>query len=435
MNHVYDPGREVSAPEVPGIGDRAGPRTEGHVDGRQGRRPGGNGDHPLHEGFDDVDLERVSRRPGAKWALADGGIAAWIADMDFPPCPPVLSRLREIIEVGDLGYPNWLGRTPLRAAFSRRMAERHGWAADAAPVREVTDLIQGVQLILHLATAPGDAVALHVPAYPPFLSSITASGRRLVPLPLHRDPTCGWALDPAATDDAVTRAGARVLILVNPHNPTGRVFTRAELESVAETARRHDLLVISDEIHADLGYTPHGHIPFASISPDAARRTVTLTSASKAFNLAGLRCAVMHVGDPDLLRKRDALPSDLFGAPSFLGVEAALAAWTPEGDAWLATLVEHLGCNRRRVAEMAATWPGVDLAAPDGTYLAWLDVRGTGLGQWAGKAFAEGGVRLSPGEDFGPGGEGFVRLNFATSAGILDEALRRMDAVLRGTAA
>lgn len=387
--------------------------------------------HPVHPGFDDLDMARLAGRPGIKWARANGGIAAWVADMDFPPCPPVAARLRELIEVGDLGYPDWFTRTPLRAAFAHRMAERHGWEPDAASVREVTDLVQAAQLVIHLATRPGDAIALHVPAYPPFLASVTGADRRLVPLPLRRGGRHGWELDPAAADEAIAAAGARVLILVNPHNPTGRVFTRAELESLAETARRHDLLVVSDEIHAELVYTPHEHVPFATVSADAARRTVTLTSASKAFNLAGLRCAVMHFGDPQLLRSRDAQPSDLFGMPNLFGVEAALAAWSPDGDAWLRALLDHLDHNRRRIVEVAARLPGVDVVAPEGTYLAWLDMRGTGLGARPGEAFGRGGVRLSPGEDFGPGGEGFVRLNFATSAAVLDEALARMGQVVR----
>jgi cystathionine beta-lyase len=395
--------------------------------------------HPYHEGFDGLDLERLRRRPGVKWTRANGGLAAWVADMDFPPCPPVAARLRELIDIGDLGYPDWLAGTPLRAAFARRMAQRYGWEVDPAAVREVNDLIQGVQLLLHLATSPGDGVAMHVPSYPPFLATVPAMGRRLVPLPLlpggNDDADRGWRVDPAPTDDAVAAGGVRMLILVNPQNPTGRVFTRAELEALAETARRHDLLVVSDEIHADLVYAPHEHIPFATVSAEAAARTVTLTSASKAFNLAGLRCAVMHVGDADLLRLRDAQPFDLYGSPNLFGVEAALAAWSPGGDAWLAVLLDHLEHNRRRVVEAVADLPGVDVVAPEGTYLAWLDVGGAGLGPRPVEAFTRGGVRLSGGADFGPGGEGFVRLNFATSAQVLDELLARMSHTVRTGAA
>jgi cystathionine beta-lyase len=388
----------------------------------------------LHPGFDDLDLDTLRARPGVKWRRVspDGELAAWVADMDFPPCPAVADRLEQLLAVGDLGYPDWLLGTPLRQAFADRMAQRFDWHPDPGAVREVTDLIQGVQLILQLATRPGDAVAVQVPCYPPFLASIEAMGRRLVPLPtvLTEGPDPRWDLDLTATDAAVNSADARVLLLVNPHNPTGRVFTEPELTGLAEIARRHDLLVISDEIHADLVYAPHRHLPFAALSPDAAARTVTLTSASKAFNLAGLRSAVVHFGPADLLAVRDAQPSDLFGMANLFGVHAALAAWSPSAAGWLSTLVEHLDANRRRLVSAAGALPGVRVLEPEATYLAWLDVRGTGVDR-PDLALRRAGLRASPGPDFGPGGEGFVRINFATSAEILEEVLDRLAAGLR----
>jgi cystathionine beta-lyase len=383
--------------------------------------------HPHHEGFDQVDVDALRARPGVKWCRTPGDvIPAWVADMDFPPCPAIADSLRELIETGDLGYPNWLAGTPLRAAFAARMADRFGWHPDPSAVREISDLIQGVQIVLQLATRPGDGVAVHVPTYPPFLASIDSMGRRLVPIPmLRRDD--GWGFDAAAMDAAVAAGGVRVLLLVNPQNPTGRVFTEPELAELAEIARRHDLLVISDEIHADLVYPPHRHLPFAALSDDAARRTVTVTSASKAFNLAGLRSAVMHIGDPAFLALRDAQPADLFGMPNLFGVHAALAAWSPTGEPWRRQLIEHLDANRRRIVEvLAQRLPGARLMAPEGTYLAWIDVAELGLGDPPGTAFRRGGVRLSPGPDFGPGGEDFVRLNFATSAELLEQILDRM---------
>jgi cystathionine beta-lyase len=383
--------------------------------------------HPHHEGFDGLDLAQLRARPGVKWSRTEPeAIPAWVADMDFPPCPAVADALRELLEVGDLGYPDWLTGTPLRAAFSARMADRFGWQPDPAAVREITDLIQGVQVVLHLATRPGDGVAVHVPAYPPFLASIASMGRRLVPIPMVRRPD-GWGFDAGAMDAAVAAGGVRVLLLVNPQNPTGRVFTRAELDEIAEIARRHDLLVVSDEIHADLVYPPHVHVPFAALSDDAARRTVTVTSASKAFNLAGLRSAVMHVGDPDLLALRDAQPADLFGMPNLFGVHAALAAWSPAAQPWLHGLTDHLEANRRRLVEvLAQRLPSAGLIAPEGTYLAWIDVTALALGEQPAAAFRRAGVRLSPGTDFGPGGKGFVRLNFATSAQLLEQILERL---------
>ncbi|HEY6794680.1 MAG TPA: aminotransferase class I/II-fold pyridoxal phosphate-dependent enzyme, partial [Kineosporiaceae bacterium] len=334
------------------------------------------GRHPHHEGFDGFGVDRLRRRPGAKWARAggDGVIAAWVADMDFAPCPAVRDRLEDLLAVGDLGYPDWWAGTPLRPAFAARMGELYGWEPDPRAVREVGDLVQGVQLVLHLATRPGDAVALHTPAYPPFLHSVTAAGRRLVPIPLQlRDGR--WAFDAARLDALVAEAGVRVLILVNPHNPTGRVFTPGELEAVADVARRHDVLVVADEIHAELVHAPHRHRPFAGVSADAAARTVTLTSASKAFNLAGLRCAVAHFGSADLLAARDAQPSELFGPPNLFGVHAALAAWSPAARPWQDLLREHLRLARDQVVAGLGGLPGVRVLVPEATYLAWIDLR------------------------------------------------------------
>jgi len=391
-------------------------------------RPAG---HDHHDGFDGLDLAGLQRRPGVKWRRAGpGGLSAWVADMDFPLAPAVAQRLHEVVALGDLGYPDWFLGTPLRAAYAAWAGRHWGWDPDPASVREVTDLIQAVQVAVHLATEPGDAVALHVPNYPPFVGSVPAMGRELVPLPLRRVGG-RWEFDAAETRAALARSGARMLLLVNPHNPTGRVFTRGELGELAAIAAERDLVVVSDEIHADLVHDGHVHVPFASLSDDAAARTVTLFSASKAFNLAGLRTAVAHWGPPQLLERLDAQPSDLFGRPSNLGVEAALAAWTPAGEGWLSALRDHLGANVRRVVQVVGErLPGVTVVAPEGTYLMWLDVSGTGLGADAGEAFARAGVRLSPGADFGPGGEGFVRLNVATSAEVLEEILRRMGSAL-----
>ena len=185
------------------------------------------------------------------------------------------------------------------------MSDRYGWQVDPADVREQTDLIQALQLILRLGTRPGDAVVIQTPNYPPFLATIETMGRRTVEFPFV-DTENGWALDFDEFERTLAQNRPKVLVLVNPHNPTGRVHTRGETRAHRpELAERYGLLVISDEIHAELIYQPHRHIPFASISEDAASRTVTVTSAGKAFNLAGLRCAVLHYGPKDLLAVRD----------------------------------------------------------------------------------------------------------------------------------
>jgi cystathionine beta-lyase len=383
-------------------------------------------------GFDDLDLAELQRRRGVKWARATraGLLPAWVADMDFPVAPPIREALHELVASGDLGYPDWLGGTPLRAEFAARMHDRYGWSVDPGAVREQTDLIQALQLVLRLSTEPGDAVVVQTPNYPPFLATITTMGRRPVPFPF-LDTQDGWQpdLDGLARTLATTRA--KVLVLVNPHNPTGHVHTRAELLRIAELAQRHDLLVVSDEIHAELVHAPHRHVPFGSVSPSAAARTVTITSAGKAFNLAGLRCAVLHYGSPELLALRDAEPPDLYGAVSLPGVVGTLAAWRHGAD-WQQRLLTVLDRNRRRVREvLARELPRARHHLPEATYLSWVDVSALGAADPVERIRRDGQVLVDGGHGFGGPGERFVRINFATSATILERVLDGVVAGLR----
>ncbi|MFD0889689.1 aminotransferase class I/II-fold pyridoxal phosphate-dependent enzyme, partial [Streptosporangium algeriense] len=252
------------------------------------------------------------------------------------------------------------------------------------------------------------------------------------PVPIRRRDG-DWHLDlDRIADEVRGRHGApcRALFLVNPHNPTGRVFRRDELEVLAELAAEHDLLVISDEAHAELTYDGYRHIPFAAVSEEAAARTVTITSGSKAFNLAGVRCAVAHIGAKEVRDAVDAHRGMLFGQVSALGVDALRAAWTA-GDPWLKTVRELLARNRLRVAERLPE--GVVYRLPEATYLAWLDCRALDLGDDPSAFFLERArVMLFRGPDFGPEGRGFARLNFATSPAVLDEMLDRMRAAVPG---
>lgn len=376
--------------------------------------------------FDQLD-ERVLRfRPGVKWGSPGPGVLpASIADMDFPVAEPVVASLRRYLDVGDFGYPNWpSGASPLRAAFAHRMRERYGWWPEPDQVREFSDVTYGVRVVLEQCTAPGDGVAVHTPVFGPFTQMIQQLGRRVVPLPLI-DTDDGWVFDADDCARRVAEGGCRVLLLVNPHNPTGRVFTEAELLAVAEIAERYDLVVISDDLHADLTYTPNRHIPFAAIDPAIEARTVTLYGASKAFSLAGLRCAVGHIGVESLRRTLAALPPG--PSVNVLGMRASLAAWT-EGDAWLDTVLTYLDGNRRLVADVLSDrLPEVRHHVPEATYLYWLDCRAIGGGAEPATYFREHGrVELSPGSNYNPGGDGFVRLNFATPAPVLSEILDRM---------
>jgi cystathionine beta-lyase len=379
-------------------------------------------------GFNSLKLDWLRAKTGTKWLRPGADVLpAWIADMDFPVPPPVRAALDAVLDRGDLGYPSWDDEPPpLAEEFARRMEQRYGWAPDPGLVRPFDDLIQIVQLVLHLSTAPGDGVALHAPNYPPFLAALEEMRRPAVPVPTLRRPG-GWEFDPGVLAEAVSAGRCRTLLLVNPHNPTGRAFTEAELAGIAEVVVEHDMLVIVDEVHADLVHAPHRHIPFASLGPEVAERAVTITSASKAFNLAGLRCAIGHFGSPAVRAALALQPKHMFGVVNALGVEATMAAWT-EGDDWLAAVRAHLLANRDLLADLLAQrLPGVGFEPPDATYLAWLDCRELGLPGDPAEFFrAHAGVELSPGPDFGPGGAGHARLNFATSADILTEIVDRM---------
>jgi cysteine-S-conjugate beta-lyase len=381
--------------------------------------------------FDELSIEELRQRPGTKWRVDPDVLPAWVADMDFPVAPAIADAIEHTVRRGDLGYPHWDDVHPLRATFADRMRERYGWVVDVADVREHTDVMQAVQLLLHLGTSPGDAVAVHSPTYPPFHRTVGAMGRKRVDVPFLRTPA-GWAANIAGLADAVAAHDCRALLLVNPHNPTGRVLTRDELGEIAAIARRHDLLVISDEIHAELTFRPHDHVPFASLGADAAARTVTLTSASKAFNLAGLRCSVAHFGPRRLLALRDAEPTDLYGAVSTLSVVAAVAAWRDGAD-WLARLVRVLDRNRRRVADAVASWAPADPdPMPEATYLYWFAADALGLGDDpVDEVLTRARVLLAGGPRFGEEGRRYLRLNFATGAAVLENVLARLGSLQR----
>lgn len=377
-------------------------------------------------GLRSLDAEQLRRRSGAKWQAHPARFAAWVADMDFPLAPAITVALRELVDRGELGYPNWGGPyalSPAAKLFPERMAARFGWGCDPDRVRDLVDVLQGVRAtVLHCSNA-GDGVVLHLPAYFPFLATIDDMERRLVPV--HYDAADG-AFDYDRLDAELAAAGAKVWILCHPQNPLGHVFERAELERIADLAARHDLVVVSDEIHADLVMPGHDHVPFESLGADVSARTVTVTSASKAFNLAGLRWAVMHSGHTPLQRALGALPGHYLGAPNLMGVVATVAAWT-DGDDWLRAVVAVVDENRLTLRTLLDQHlPGTRYTPPAATYLAWLDCRALGLGDEPADTFRERGVELSPGTQFGPPGLGHVRLNLATSPTILAELVAAM---------
>lgn len=377
-------------------------------------------------GLRSLDVDQLRRRDGAKWQAHPAPYAAWVADMDFPPAPAIAEALGRIVERGELGYPNWGGPyalSPAARMFPDRMRERFGWDVDVDGVRDLVDVLQGVRAAVLHASSPGDGIVLHMPAYHPFLDTIDTMGRRLQAV--HFDPAAR-AFDYERLDAELEASGARLWILCHPHNPLGHVFTRAELERIAEIAERHDLVVVSDEIHADLVMPGHDHVPFASLDADVAARTVTVTSSSKAFNLAGLRWAVMHAGHRPLREALEALPGHYLGAPNVLAVAATVAAWT-DGAEWLGAVIDVVDENRQALGELLDRFlPGTRYTPPAATYLAWVDCRALGLGDDPAVTFRERGVELSPGPQFGAPGLGHVRINLATSPAVLDGMVRAM---------
>lgn len=377
-------------------------------------------------GLRSLDLATLRRRNGAKWQAHPTDYAAWVADMDFPVAPVVAEALRGLLDRHELGYPNWGGPEALSPAarlFPQRMADRHGWECDPDRIRDLCDVLQGVRATVLHCSRPGDGVVLHLPAYHPFLGTIDGMDRRLVPV--HFDPE-RRTFDYDRLDAELTAVGGRVWILCHPHNPLGHVFERPELERIAELAAKHDLVVVSDEIHADLLMPGHHHVPFESLGPEVSGRTVTVTSSSKAFNLAGLRWAVVHAGHEPLRRALASLPGHYLGAPNVFAVEATVSAWTA-GDEWLGAVLGVVDENRHALVDLLADHlPGTRYTPPAATYLAWVDCRALGLGDDPAATFRERGVELSPGPQFGSPGLGHVRINLATSPAILAEMVRAM---------
>jgi cystathionine beta-lyase len=383
-----------------------------------------------------VDLDAVRpelRRPscGEKWThYPEDVLPLWVADMDFPIAEPIRRVLRFAVDRSDLGYPIHPAPTDVPEITASHMHDRFGWLPDPGCVEILSDVVQGMYVAVQQFSEPGDGVVVQTPIYPPFLGCARALKRRLVENPLASGPS-GPGVDTEALRAAVDDH-TRVILLCNPHNPTGRVFRREELEGVAKLALERDLVVVSDEIHADLVYSGHRHVPFASLSPEVEARTITLSAASKAFNVAGLRCAVVIFGSAELKRRFNQLPRHLRGGVSLPGIEALRAAWR-HGRPWLDQVLAHLERNRDRVtAFVRDELSGIRLHPPEATYLAWLDCRDLALEPSPYEFFLRRArVALSDGPTFGASGRGFVRINFATSRTILDDALGRMASALR----
>ena len=375
----------------------------------------------------DLNLDRVRNRPGIKWERHGSDVlSAWVADMDVEVPDFIKEAVVERINTGGLGYGFYDEPIPVLEAFKLRMLHAFDWDVDTSDVLRVHDVIQGLEWVLHTLTPPGSGIVVQTPVYPPFYSSVEGTGRTWVANPLLETET-GWALDFDHLDEVAAQDNVSALLLCHPHNPCGYVMTPTDLAQVVEIADRNDLLVISDEIHCDLVYSPRRHIPAASISDVAAQRTVTLTAATKTFNMAGLRMAFVHSSSQQYSPQLKEIRSRMIGGINGLGQVATVAGWE-QGDAWIAELVEGLDHNRHLVSELLSEHlPQVRYRPPQATYLAWLDCRELGLGDDPAEVFlSRGKVALNSGLDFGVEGAGHVRLNFATSPEMLTMIIERM---------
>jgi cystathionine beta-lyase len=375
-----------------------------------------------------LSADKLRARSGRKWhEYADDVLPAWVAEMDFEVAEPIRLALRRIADEAAYGYEeSWLYPT-LAEAFAGYMQQRFGWQVGSEHVVPVADLVQALFTSVAAFTAPSQGVVLQTPIYPPFQMAVRETGRRMVENPLI-DTGQRFKMDPESLP-SVFDANAPMLLLCNPHNPTGRVFERAELEAIASVAVERQLVVVADEVHADLVYSGHRHIPFASLGAEVAARTVTITSATKAYNIPGLRCGVMHFGSSELREQFGrAVPDRMLGVANRLGIEATLVAWRECGG-WLNEVMGVLGGNRARMeAVLTDELPGVRWYPPEATYLGWLDCREALPADVVPQRYLleHARVALSDGTDFGPGGEGRARLNFGTSPQILDEILARL---------
>lgn len=373
-------------------------------------------------------LDTLRRRKSTKWrTYPEDVIPMFVAETDFPLADPIMAALQEAVTLGDTGY------TPpdpgIRDAFAGFAARRFGWTVDPARVRTTGDVMMGVVEILRATIAPGDRVVIAPPVYPPFAMCIPEAGGVVEEVPL-RDTGSGWELDLEGMEAALA-AGARAVLLCNPHNPTGTVHSREALAALADIAHRHDAIVISDEIHCPLVHTGT-FTPFLSASQTAAEVGFAVTSASKAYNLAGLKCALLITASDARTAVVRGLPAEVEWRTGLFGALAGVAAFSAESDAWLDGLLAALDQNRRLLADLLAEHlPRARYRIPDAGYLAWIDVSAYGWGDDPARALLrDAKVALHHGPLFGREGIGHVRLNFGCSPDVLRDAIARL-----GTAA
>jgi cysteine-S-conjugate beta-lyase len=378
--------------------------------------------------FDDITVAQLRERRSAKWTMFPPDVLpAWVAEMDFALDDGVREALLDSIRHDDAGYANGAG---VGAAFAAFVKTRYEWTLDPKGVFVIPDVLVGISELLRTLTKPGDRIVVNSPVYPPFYRVIKETERVVEDVPLLRAEDGSWSLDLAGLERAFA-GGAAAYLLCSPHNPLGMVFDLTTLACIAELAAEHKVLVIADEIHAPLTMDGATFVPFLPIGDYIDCDCIALASASKAWNLPGLKCAVAIAGTERTRKKLALMRPELPWSAGNLGVVASIAAFT-QGLPWLDELLVYLDGNRRLLtALLARELPGVRYIEPEASYLAWLDCTALELGPDPVSVFLERGrLALTRGRDFGPDSDSFVRVNMGTSAAILTEVIQRMKLAL-----
>lgn len=367
----------------------------------------------------------------AKWDMmepiygvpAKDGIAMWVADMDFRPPRSVQKAVEDMAAHGIYGY--WGGEGDYKAAICWWMQTRHGWEVDPDWIFTTHGLVHGTGMCVETWSEPGDGIVLMTPVYHAFARVIRAAGREVVECALTNNDG-RYEMDFDAWDAQMT-GKEKLIILCSPHNPGGRVWTREELEGVVAFARRHDLIIVSDEIHHDLVFPGADHIPMATL-PGIEERLVMMTAPTKTFNIAGCHTGNVIIPDPELRKAFAARMSGLGLSPNSFGLAMTTAAYSENGAAWVDELVSYLDGNRRLLDGAVNAIPGLKSMEMQSTYLAWVDFSGTGMGrdEFTRRVEQSAKIAVNHGPTFGKGGDDFLRFNFATPRSVVETAMERL---------
>ncbi|UNK19709.1 pyridoxal phosphate-dependent aminotransferase [Paenibacillus sp. N3/727] len=384
----------------------------------------------------DLTINRT-RTASLKWDIiptvfgVDDALPMWVADMDFAAPPAVVRAMHARVEHGVFGYT--LQTETYNEAITSWMEKRHNWSIKPEWIQYCPGVVPALSLLVEAFTEPGDQVIIQTPVYPPFYSVVKDHGRELVQNPLILTEQGDYVMDFEDLERSLSGGRVKMIILCSPHNPVGRVWTKEELSRIASLCEQHDVLVVSDEIHADLIYKTGSHTPFASLSEDAAMRSFICTAASKTFNIAGLNTANIIIPNDTLRRRFDkALQRYALGSITPMGAAATEAAYR-EGGEWLDALLSYVRGNMEYIRDFIQEhMPEVKVKLPQATYLLWIDFRGLGMSDEDLNRFLvqKAKIGMNRGVTFGKNAEGFMRMNMACTRATAEEAMSRLHAAI-----